>query len=178
MPMANRKKTTGKKTGKKTAGKKTAGEKTVEKKTTSGKEKARLPSELDGVRKTIEAARVKLDSAEKEARALAREARKAYRESVARYRAVCRRAGVECEFEGTRRASLTERVSFLLEKTEEGVRVMIKGRPETEQVIPIAELEESLTRAAYSYTERYLGPREKIGNKGGGLSNRLRALWR
>ncbi len=170
---------------KKTTGKKTAGEKTVEKKTTSGKEEVRSPSELDGVRKTLEAARVKLDSAEKEARALAqkargltREARRAYRESVARYRAVCRRAGVECEFEGTRRASLTERVSFLVEKTKEGVRVMIKGRPETDEVIPFKALEESVTRASYSYTERHLGPREKIGNKGGGLSNRLRALWR
>ena len=97
---------------------------------------------------------------------------------MARYRAACLRAGVECEFEGTRRASLTERVSFFLEKTKKGVRVMIKGRPETDEVIPLKELEKSVTRAAYSYTERHLGPREKIGNKGGGLSNRLRALWR
>ena len=170
---------------KKTTGKKTAGEKTVEKKTTSGKEEVRSPSELDGVRKGIEAARVKLDSAEKEARelgekarALAREARKSYRESVARYRAVCLRAGIECEFEGTRRASLTARVSFLLEKSKKGVRVMVKGRPETDEVILLKALEESVTKAAYSYTERHLGPREKIGNKGGGLSNRLRALWR
>ena len=170
---------------KKTTRKKTAGEKTVEKSRASGKEEVGSPSELDGVRKGIEAARVKLDSAENEARrlgekarALLAESRKAYRESVARYRAACRRAGVECEFEGTRRASVTERVSFVLEKTKKGVRVMIKGRPETDEVIPLKELEKSVTRAAYSYTERHLGPREKIGNKGGGLSNRLRALWR
>jgi len=29
--------------------------------------------------------------------------------------------------------------------------------------------------AAYAYTDKHLGPREEIGNKGGGLSNRLRA---
>ena len=59
---------------------------------------------------------------------------------------------------------------------EEGVRVRVKDRPETEELIPFAALEESPSRAAYAYTERHLGPREETGNKGGGLSNRLRAL--
>jgi len=55
--------------------------------------------------------------------------------------------------------------------------VAIKGREkETEEVIPFAKLKESTTRSAYDYTEKFLGPKEKIGNKGGGLSNRLRAL--
>jgi len=95
---------------------------------------------------------------------------------VAHYRALSLKAGVECEFAATRRSSVTRRVSFLLERTEKGVRVRVKDRPETEELIPFAALEESISRAAYAYTERHLGPREEIGNKGGGLSNRLRAL--
>jgi len=53
---------------------------------------------------------------------------------------------------------------------------MVKGRPETEEVIPFAVLKESINKAAYGYTEKHLGPKEKIGNKGGSLSNRLRAV--
>jgi hypothetical protein len=37
-------------------------------------------------------------------------------------------------------------------------------------VIPLAALKESINRAAYGYTEKHLGPKEEIGNKGGSLS--------
>ncbi len=38
----------------------------------------------------------------------------------------------------------------------------------------MADLKASINKAAY--TDKHLGPREEIGNRGGSLSNRLRAL--
>ena len=52
---------------------------------------------------------------------------------------------------------------------------MVKGQPETAEVIPLAALKKSVNREAYRYAEAHIGPREKVGNKGGSLSNRLRA---
>ncbi|MEW6545180.1 MAG: hypothetical protein AB1411_16440 [Nitrospirota bacterium] len=63
-----------------------------------------------------------------------------------------------------------------MEKTDKGVRVMVKGQPKTEEVTPLAALKESINKAVYQYTEKHLGPKEEIGNKGGTLSNRLRAV--
>jgi hypothetical protein len=73
-------------------------------------------------------------------------------------------------------AAQAGKVSFLVEKTEKGVRVMVKGQPKTEEVIPLAALKESINKAAYSYTDKHVDPKEKVGNKGGSLSNRLRAV--
>ncbi|MCL5883778.1 MAG: hypothetical protein M1377_00220 [Deltaproteobacteria bacterium] len=58
-----------------------------------------------------------------------------------------------------------------MEKTEKGIRVMVKGQPKTEEVIPFAAIKESINKAAYAYTENHLGPNEEIGNKGGSLSH-------
>ena len=99
-----------------------------------------------------------------------------YLKDLIPYREACRKASVPCEFSGGRSANVSERVSFLLEKTEKGIRVEIKGRPETSEVIPFDVLKKSVSKAAYGFTDRHLGPREEIGNKGGGLGNRLRAL--
>jgi hypothetical protein len=85
---------------------------------------------------------------------------------------------VECEFSGGYLANVSERVSFLVEKVDKGIKVAIKGRPETEEVIPKEVLNQSISGAAYDYTNRTLGPKEEIGNKGGTLSNRLRAVWK
>ncbi len=63
-----------------------------------------------------------------------------------------------------------------MEKTDKGFRVMVKGQPKTEEVIPLAVLKEFINKAAYSCTERHLGPKEEIGNIGGSLSNRLGSL--
>jgi hypothetical protein len=63
-----------------------------------------------------------------------------------------------------------------VEKTDVGVRVTVKGQPKTEEVIPLAALKESVNKAAYAYTEKHVGPKEEVGNKGGSLSNRLRAV--
>jgi hypothetical protein len=149
-------------------------------------EKAAQPkvsqAELDALRKPVEAAKGGLEKAQAEAKALAdkarglvTEAKDAYRAALAPYREACHKAGVECEYEGGRSANVSEKVSFLVEKTDKGVRVMVKGQPKTEEVIPLAALKESINKAAYGYTDKHVGPKEEVGNKGGSLSNRLRA---
>jgi hypothetical protein len=140
-------------------------------------------AELDALRKPVEAAKGGLEKAQAEAKALAEkaravvaEAKDAYRTALDPYREACHKAGVECEYEGGRSANVSEKVSFLVEKTDKGVRVMVKGQPKTEEVIPLAALKESINKAAYGYTDKHVGPKEEVGNKGGSLSNRLRAV--
>jgi len=43
-------------------------------------------------------------------------------------------------------------------------------------VISLVALKESINKAAYAYTDKHIGPKEEIGNKGGSLSNRLRRI--
>jgi len=43
---------------------------------------------------------------------------------------------------------------------------MIKGKPETEEVIPFEVLKKSVNKAAWAYTDKHLGPKEVSGNKG------------
>lgn len=50
-------------------------------------------------------------------------------------------------------------LQFVVEKTDKGARVMVKGKPKTEEVIPLAVLKESINKAAYGYTEKHLGPK-------------------
>ncbi|TET39240.1 MAG: hypothetical protein E3J72_00935 [Planctomycetota bacterium] len=147
------------------------------------KKKKASPAELTTLKKPAEEAKAKLENAKTEADTLRKKAsdleaaaKNAYREAVAPYREACRKADVECEFAGGKANSVTERVGFLVEKANGGIRVMIKSRPKTEEVIPLKVLKESIGKAAYAYTDKHLGPREKIGNKGGSLSNRLRDI--
>lgn len=77
-----------------------------------------------------------------------------------------------------RGSSVTARVSFDVQRVGGGVRVTVKGRPETEEVIPMADLDRSVSDAAYAYTDKHIGPREVVGNKGGSLYNRIRAALR
>jgi hypothetical protein len=145
-------------------------------------EKKEVPAiDLDALRKPVEEAKTGLDAAEAEqltekAHALVAGARETYRTALVPYREACRKADHACEFEGGRGENVSDKVSFLVEKMEKGVRVTVKGKPDTEEVIPLAALKESINKAAYGYTEKHLGPKEKIGNKGGSLSNRLRAV--
>jgi hypothetical protein len=88
----------------------------------------------------------------------------------------CRKAGVDCEFPGGRSENVSPKVSFIVEKAEKGIRVMVKGKPESEELIPLAALKASIGKAAYAYTDKHVGPRERVGNKGGTLGNRLRAV--
>lgn len=94
-----------------------------------------------------------------------RDARRRYREAV--------------EATGGRRSEVTARVRFLVEVVgDAAVRVAIAGRPETTEEIPTQDIRDAITRVSYGYAERHIGPREKAGNKGGTLSNRLRAALR
>ena len=72
--------------------------------------------------------------------------------------------------------TLSEKAYFLAEKTEKGILVMVKGKPKTEEVIPTEALKASVNKTAYACTEAHIAPREKVGNKGGSLSNRLGAV--
>jgi hypothetical protein len=139
--------------------------------------------DLDALRKPVLDANAGLTKAETEAKALVErglelitQAKGAYREAVAAYREACRKAGVDCEFEGGRSENVSPKVSFIVEKAEKGIRVMVKGKPESEEIIPLATLKQSIGKAAYAYTEKHVGPRERVGNKGGTLGNRLRAV--
>lgn len=103
----------------------------------------------------------------KAAGAAVAEAKDAYRAALAPYREACGKAGVACEYEGGRSANVSEKVSFLVEKTDKGVRVMVKNQPKTEEMIPLAALEESINKAAYGCTDKHVGPKGEVGNKGG-----------
>ncbi len=71
---------------------------------------------------------------------------------------------------------VSERVSFDVVKTAKGLRVTVKGRPETEEVIPTEKLKVSIGKSAAQYCEKHIGPRAEVGNKQGSLQNRLRAV--
>ena len=73
-------------------------------------------------------------------------------------------------------ACVTPPVRFIIEKVKGGIKVAVKDRPETEELLTEEALNESLNRAAYGCTDKHIGPKEKIGNKGGGLAVRLRAI--
>ncbi len=75
-----------------------------------------------------------------------------------------------------------DRVVFLVEKGGNGgVIVAIQGREEkTKETISAEVLKRSVMGAAYAYTDKHIGTREKVGAKGGSLYNRIRAvlgLW-
>ena len=103
-------------------------------------------------------------------------AKNAFREALTPYREACRKAKVECEFGGTKAAPKAPRVRFLIEKVKKGVKVTIKGRPETAQILTFEALQESVGKAALAYCESALGPVSEQGAKHAGLGNRLRAI--
>jgi hypothetical protein len=139
--------------------------------------------DLEALRKPVLDANAGLTKAEIEAKALVErglalitQAKGAYREALTLYREACRKAGVDCEFLGGRSENVSPKVSFIVEKADKGIRVMVKGKPESEELIPLAALKVSIGKAAYGYTDKHVGPRERVGNKGGTLGNRLRAV--
>ena len=123
---------------------------------------------------TFEKARTEANALRAKAKDIESKAKQAYAQAVAPYRDACRKAGVECEFAGGRASNVTPAVRFLVERVKGGVKVMIKDKPKTEEVITDAALKESIGKAAFAYTDKFIGPREAIGAKGAGLSNRLR----
>jgi len=130
--------------------------------------------DLDALRKPVLDANAGLTKAETEAKALLDKAqalvataRGQYREAAALYREACRKAGVDCEFPGGRSENVSPKVSFVVEKADKSIRVMVKGKPESEELIPLTALKASIGKAAYACTDKHLGPRERVGNKGG-----------
>jgi hypothetical protein len=87
-------------------------------------------------------------AAVEKARNLVAGVKDAYLAALIPYRDPCHRAGTKCEFEGGRTANISEKISFLVEKTDKGVRVMLKGQPKTEEMIPLTTLKESINKAA------------------------------
>jgi hypothetical protein len=51
-----------------------------------------------------------------------------------------------------------------------------RGCKELGENLDRAILNGSVNKAAYAYTDKHVGPRERVGNKGGTLGNRLRAV--
>jgi len=112
------------------------------------------------------------------ARELEQNAKQEYAKALAPYRDACRQAKVECEFAGGRSAPVAPRVRFLVEQTASGIKIAIKDKPETEEIIPFEVLKKSINKAADAYVTTHVGSRETAGNKAGGLGNRLRALMK
>jgi hypothetical protein len=148
------------------------------------RETAKKPkADLTPLRKKAEEAKAAFEKAKSEAgafRAKAKgiesRAKAVYVETVAPYRDACGKAGVKCEFAGGRAGNVTPAVRFIVEKVKSGVKVALKGKPETEQVILFAALKESIGKSAVAYVEKFIGNSATIGNKQGSLGNRLRAV--
>ena len=140
-------------------------------------------ADLAALKKTAQEAKAVLDKAGKEAAALRAKAqeveaaaKRGYAGALAPYRDACRRAGTKCELDGIKAPPVAPRVRFLVERVKGGVKTSIKGRPETEEVVPDEQLKDSVGRAAKAYCERHLGGVDTQGAKFAGLGNRFRAV--
>lgn len=123
-------------------------------------------------------ARNDADALRMQARGVEEAAKKVYAEVLAPYREACRKAGVKCEFGGGKAGPVAPRVRFLVERVDKGIKVAIKDRPETEEVISDAMLKKSIGKAADAFVEKWVGSRQEIGNKAAGLGNRFRKVFR
>jgi hypothetical protein len=146
---------------------------------------AKVAFDLDALRAAVELASSRVEAATREATklraqadALVAEAKASYRSALIPYRDACRRAGARCDFARTRTSNVSERVTFFVEKASGGIKVTVKGRPETAELIPAAKLRVSIGKSAQQYCERWIGERSRVGNKAGSLSNRLRAVMK
>jgi type IV secretory pathway VirJ component len=135
--------------------------------------KADTPT-LAALRKPVLDADAALNKAETEAKALVdkavdlvTQAMNAYREAMAAYREACRKAGVECEFSVGDSENESQKLTFIVEKADNGVRVLVRGKPKTEDIVPLAILKATIRKAAQAHTGKRVGPRERVGNKGG-----------
>lgn len=134
--------------------------------------------DLDALRATVEREKAHIEALEAEASKRIAEAKKAYRDAISVYRAACKRAGKEIKDEVRGRSpNVSDRVQFDVSLDDDLVRVAIRGRPETAETYIAVDVRESVNKVAYAYTDKHVGPREVVGNKGGSLSNRLRALF-
>ena len=137
-------------------------------------------ADLDKLRADVKEAVQEIKDAEKQARDLREEADATVRYTKIRfhqvlqpYKDACKKAGVECEFKA-KRGPKTERVRFLVEKVDEGIKVTIKDRLETAEVLDSKALKKSIMKVAADYCEKHIGPKSEIGFKHAGLYNRIR----
>jgi hypothetical protein len=145
-------------------------------------EKAKASENLDALRsaaETVQAAlkdaEAKADDMRHEADTLVRNARGAFMVALVPYKAACKKAGVACEFKA-KRSPVAERVHFLVEKADDGVKVEISGRAETAELLDSKTLKKSIMKAASGYCEKHLGSKETVGAKYAGLYNRIRKV--
>jgi hypothetical protein len=139
---------------------------------------APLRKKAEEAKATFEKAKTQADALRAKAKDVESKAKTVYVRAVAPYRDACREAGLKCEFAGSRAQNVAPAVRFLVEKVKDGIKVAIKGKAKSEEVIPTAKLKESIGRAAFEYCERKLGPESQYGKKWAGLSNRLRAAFK
>jgi hypothetical protein len=146
--------------------------------------KRERPSDLDALRAKAAEAHGAFETATSEAAALRtqaddaeRAAKQTYATALAPYRAACRMAGVACEFPRVKAAPVAPRVRFLVERVDGGVKVAIKGRDDTAEILDDATLRSSIGRAAKAFCERALGTSiDEQGHKWAGLAGRIRGL--
>ena len=133
---------------------------------TTRADKAKDAPDLEVLRRTVTDAQALVDTADKEAeqfqteaREVVAEAKAAYRDALAPYRTACRTAGVACEFGGGRAVNVSDRVTFLVEKTDKGLRVTVVStvrsqpsmvadelRRQADRFVDIVELQENIER--------------------------------
>jgi len=70
--------------------------------------------------------------------------------------------------------STLPRARFLIERAKDGLKVVIAGRPETEETLTAKHLAESVWRAAREYCARHFGD-EVTGGRSRGLGLRFQA---
>jgi hypothetical protein len=165
------------KKAKKGNGKAMAVERSEQPKQQEPKPKAKPEGEvpdLEALHKSVLDADVVLTKAETEATSLVdkavdlvAQAMNAYREAMAAYREACRKAGVECEFSVGDSENESQKLTFIVEKADDGVSVLVEGKPKTEDIVPMAILKATIRKAAQAHTGKRVGPRERVGNKGG-----------
>lgn len=76
---------------------------------------------------------------------------------------------------GNRAPIVSARCVFKVQVVEEGkkIEIVVNDNPATTErfELPI----DNVTKLAYGYTDKHIGPRDQVGNKGGSLMNRIRA---
>jgi hypothetical protein len=134
-----------------------------------------LQATAESAQNVLKDAEAKADAMRHEADTLVRNARGAFMAALAPYKAACKKAGVTCEFKA-KRSPVAERVHFLVEKVDGGVKITIDGRSETAETVETKVLNKSIMKAASGYCEKHLGPKEEVGAKYAGLYNRIRKV--
>jgi hypothetical protein len=130
-----------------------------------------MSPDLVSLHKSVVDAEVALNKAGTEAEALVdkaldavSKAARAYREAVALYREACVKGGVECEFSVDRPDNESQKLTFIVGKTDNGVSVLVKEKRGPEDIVPLAILRGSIKRASHVYTDKRMI--NKDGTKG------------